>query len=288
MEVLSEILRTMRVRGSVYFCDQLEAPWSKRYEDAAAASFHQVRRGDCWLSVGDRVEHLGPGDLLFVGPGIPHTLASHPPDAPGDGGAGTVLLCGYCDLGRDVATPLAKVFPEVAVLRDAELRERPWLHLTLQQLGTEYLSRQPGTELVVNRLTEIVLVELIRMSFGRDEQAPFVRALDDPQIARALERLHAAPQRGWTIEGLAAQVGLSRAALARRFRELVGQPVFEYLTGLRIQRARELLVESKLPVYEVATRVGYESELAFTRTFRRHAGVTPLRYRKRADAREPA
>ena len=98
MEVLSDILRSMRVEGSVYFCDHLKAPWTKAFKDTTSASFHLVRRGECWVMSGDRLECLGPGDLVFIEPGRDHVLASQPPGQnPLAGEARTLLLCGYCD-----------------------------------------------------------------------------------------------------------------------------------------------------------------------------------------------
>ncbi len=144
------------------------------------------------------------------------------------------------------------------------------------------MSQQPGAELVVNKLTEVVLVELIRINFGRDDKSRFIRALSDKKISRALQHLHNNPQTAWTLEKIGGDVGMSRAAFAKRFKELVGQPMFEYLTVLRVQRAKELLQETRLPLYEVASRVGYDSDLAFAKTFKKHTGTTPTRFRKQA------
>jgi AraC-like DNA-binding protein len=142
------------------------------------------------------------------------------------------------------------------------------------------MSQQPGAELVVNKLTEVVLVELIRINFGRSEKSRFVKALSDKRIAKALQHLHNSPQIPWTLEKMGEEIGMSRAAFAKRFKELVGQPMFEYLTLLRVQRARELLQETNLRLYEVASKVGYESDLAFAKTFKKYTGTTPTRYRK--------
>ncbi|MFQ5981817.1 MAG: cupin domain-containing protein [Woeseiaceae bacterium] len=286
MEVLSDILRSMRVQGSVYFCDHLQAPWSMEFKDTRRASFHLVRRGECWVMAGDQTERLGPGDLVFIEPGRDHVLASHPEakDAPPTG-TQTLLLCGYCDFAEDTLTPLLEVFPSLTIVREEEFLRYPWLKSTLDQLSTEYLSQQPGSELVVNKLTEIVLVELIRINFGRGEEGRFIAALSDKRIAKALELLHNNPHVDWTLDKLSARVSMSRAAYAKRFKELVGHPMFEYLTMLRIQRAKELLRESSLPLYEIASRVGYESDLAFAKTFKKHTGTTPTRYRKHDSSR---
>lgn len=284
MEVLSDILRSMRVQGSVYFCDHLEAPWTMEFKDTKTASFHLVRRGECWVTSGDRTECLGPGDLVFIEPGRDHELTSHRPgQAPTPGDARTLLLCAYCEFTKETLTPLLDVFPSLTIVRDEEVLKHPWLKSTLDQLSAEYLSQQPGAELVVNKLTEVVLVELIRINFGRKDQSRFVTALSDKRIARALQQIHSNPHMAWTLEKMSEEVGMSRAAFARRFKEFVGQPMFEYLTRLRIQRARELLRETNLPLYEISNRVGYESNLAFTKTFKKHAGMTPTRFRKQVN-----
>ena len=185
MEVLSDILRSMRAQGSVYFCDHLKSPWSLDFKDTTSASFHLVRRGECWVMAGDLTERLGPGDLIFIEPGRDHVLASHP---TGKGetqtGASTLLLCGYCEFADGTLTPLLDALPTLTIVREEEFLRHPWLKSTLDQLSTEYMSQQPGAELVVNKLTEIVLVELIRINFGRDQQGRFISALSDKRISQ--------------------------------------------------------------------------------------------------------
>jgi AraC-like DNA-binding protein len=281
MEVLSDILRSMRVEGSVYFCDYLVAPWNLNFEKNANANFHLVRRGECWVVAGERVERLGPGDLVFVGPGKHHALQSQL-DGYGAQPAGseTLLLCGYCSFDQQIETPLKNVFPSLTVVRDGELIKHPWLKSTLDQLSAEYLSQQPGAELIVNKLTEIVLVELIRIDFARKEAGQFVAALSDKYISGALQRMHDSPEHEWTLDVMSSKVGLSRAAFARRFKQMVGQPMFGYLSALRVQRAKEMLRETQLPSYEIASRVGYTSEVSFVKAFKKLTGTTPHRYRK--------
>jgi AraC-like DNA-binding protein len=281
MEVLSDILRSMRIKGSVYFCDHLAVPWTKTFTDTTTAGFHMIRRGECWVTVGDRTERLGPGDLIFVAPGVDHVLTSHlPGQMAAEYAPRTLLLCGYCDFATDTLTPLLAVFPRVTIVRDEELIRHPWLKSTFDQLSAEYLQQSPGAELVVDKLTEVVLIELIRINFGRQERNPFLAALNDKAISKALQLLHANFERAWTLEVLANAVAMSRAAFAKRFKSLVGQPMFQYLTALRMQKARELLRDTNLPVYEIAGRTGYESDLAFNKTFKKHSGMTPRQYRK--------
>ena len=282
MEVLSDILRAMRVEGSVYFCDQLQAPWRKDFTGTTTAAFHMIRRGECWARVGDDVSYLGPGDLIFLAPGIDHVLTSHAPDGDqASPAARTLLLCGYCSFTADTFSPLADIFPQQTIIRAEELDHHVWLKAMLDQLSSEYLAQGPGSELVVNKLTEVVLIELVRLNFCREQDNPFLRALNDDYVSNALTLIHAHPQKPWTLELLAGEVALSRAAFAKRFKSLVGQSMYQYLTSVRMQRASELLTTTQLPVYEVASRSGYESELAFKRVFKKHTDKTPNQFRRR-------
>lgn len=281
MEILSDVLKSLRVSGSVYFCDQVEAPWRKEFRDTSTAAFHLVRCGSCWVVMGKQVEQLGPGDLVFIGPGIDHTLASESPqDGTASQGGSTLLLCGYCSFASDALTPLKDIFPETTIVREEELHQHPWLKSTFDQLSAEYMAQNPGTEIIVNKLTEVILVELLRINFGRQEQPTFLAALHDKRISKALQLMHGSPQETWTIELLAKQIGMSRAAFAKRFRQLVGEPVFTYLSQLRVQKAKELILSTNLPVDDIALSIGYESERAFTKTFAKYVGMTPKQYRK--------
>lgn len=287
MDVLSDVLVSLRATGTVYFCDQLAAPWTKTFEDEVQASFHQIRQGQCWAQIDGEIYHLGPGDLIFIGPGISHTLSSEPDSKHRDASPNpaTLLLCGYCSFSQQARSPLSMVFPDVSILRAQDLLEHHWLRGVMAQLSHEYMENTPGSSVAVNRLTEVLIVELVRISFGRAEPLPLLRALADRQIAAALQKLHRAPAEPWTIESLGSQIGMSRAALARRFRDLVGEPMFAYLTRLRIERAQALLHDTAEPVGDIANQVGYESEIAFVKVFRKHSDMTPVAWRKQAGVR---
>jgi AraC-like DNA-binding protein len=280
-DVLSDLLRSLRASGTIYFCDQLKAPWTKEFIGTTSGSFHQIRRGSCWVESEEMVEHLGPGDFVFLAPGRDHTLSSQ---APGEAhlstDPGTLLLCGYCEFTNDVDSPMASLFPSLSIIRDESLQQHPWLKSILSQLSTEYLSQLPGALIAVNKLTEVLMVELIRMNFGRNEQSLLKRALADKHIAESLSQLHNKPSHSWTLENLASKVGLSRAGFAKRFKDLVGLSMFDYLTQLRVQRAKELLSDTSLSLHEVANQIGYESDMAFNRTFKKRTGITPTAYRK--------
>ncbi len=280
MEVLSSILRSIRAEGSVYFCDQVVVPWTKEFTNTDSANFHLIRQGNCWATIDDQIEHLSAGDLIFLGPGVDHTISnqSNSKDHP-NFTDDTLLLCGYCRFSDTNASPLLDVFPTSTIVRKEEFDQHPWLKRTFDQLGDEYMAQQPGSALIVDKLTEVILVELIRINFGRETRHPFLEALNDKRISRALHQLHNELERNWTLETLAEEIGMSRAAFAKRFTELVGQPMFSYLTSLRMQKAKKLLRESRLPVYEIANHTGYESDRAFTNAFKKQVGTTPNRFR---------
>ena len=260
MEVLSDILRGMRVSGSVYFCERLSAPWSQDFGDPAHASFHLVRKGECFLRSDGTEQHLHAGDFIFVEAGRKHTLS----DSAADGTTGTpqtILLCGYCSLDAPARHPLLEALRSLTIVRAEELDRHAWLKSTLEQ---------------------VLLVELIRINFGRSETAGFIRALYDKPIAKTLALMHDKPEENWTLEGLATEAAMSRSAYAARFKELVGQTMFEYLTAVRMQRAQGLLRDSGLSLPKIAERVGYTSRLAFSKAFKRLTGTTPSRYRRQA------
>lgn len=281
MEILSDILKSLRVSGSVYFCSHVEPPWTKEFIKKATACFHLVRRGACWVQIGEQVEQLFAGDLIFLGPNVDHILTSEPPlgKMPISGDS-TLLLCGDCSFEHDSLSPLNDIFEQVTIVREDELNKHPWLKSTFDQLSSEYMAQNLGNEIIVNKLTEVVLVELIRINFGRQEQHSFLHALRDRRIKRALEFIHGAPEKQWTIEALASKIGMSRAAFSKKFTLLVGQTVFTYLSNLRIQKAKEMIANTSYFIDDIALNVGYESERAFTKTFSKYVGMTPKQFRK--------
>ena len=229
----------------------------------------------------DITEYLGPGDLVFLAPGREHFLIGENIAGGNGNPAQTFLLCGYCSFNSAFGAVFNELFPDIVVMRDEQLQSAAWLKTLLDQISHEHLSNTPGTDVVVNRLTEVLIVELVRLNFGRREATPLLQALSDRYIGKALQRLHQASDKPWSLEALAAEVGMSRAGLAKRFKDLVGQTMFSYLTTLRMQQASDLLTDSDLPLYAVAQQVGYESDLAFTRTFKKVVGMSPTAFRKK-------
>lgn len=276
MEVLSDILGGLKVTGSVYFCDFLVPPWVLPYQDEEKAMFHLVRRGRCQLEVAGERFDLEPGDFAFMAPRVDHRMFSQ--DV---GGAQTLLLCGYCRFDAVEDDVLLRSLPGYVVMRNDELEAWPWLCRTLEHLSAEYMSGAPGSELTVNKLTEVLLVQLLRADFGRRTEVGIVAALADKRIARALTAIHNDPGQHWTIESAAAVAAMSRSGFARRFKELLAMRFFDYLTRLRMRNARKLLATSQLSVALIAEQVGYLSDLSFVKAFRKLHGETPRAYRRK-------
>ncbi|HBR96613.1 MAG TPA: AraC family transcriptional regulator, partial [Gammaproteobacteria bacterium] len=156
-DVLSDVLRSLRATGTVYFCDALEPPWHKAFPGEGGASFHQVRRGGCWLVADGIRQYLGPGDFVFLAPGCAHTLTSEDASA-GSPHHDTLLLCGHCQFDEALAIPLSRLFPDTSVIRAEQLQAQAWLCALLDTLSAEYMSMKPGTHIVAIKLTALLLV----------------------------------------------------------------------------------------------------------------------------------
>jgi AraC-like DNA-binding protein len=279
LDVLSQILGNLRIRGSVYFLDRLAAPWEMAFCNKEELQFHMVRDGECFLSSKEKTTRIRCGDLIIAAPGVDHFLSGN--DA-GDftEGSKTVLLCGYCQYDTVALHPVVDAIPSLAVIRAERLARLPWINNTLDQLSSEFSTRKRGSELIINKLTEILMVELVRANFGSMQPSEFVEALGDQRIRKALSLLHERPNDQWTIESLGQQVAMSRTALAQRFKSVLGQPMFHYLTAVRMQCAETLLELPDLSLHDVASRVGYKSEVSFTKAFRKATGLTPSAFRR--------
>lgn len=275
MEVLSDILRGLRTSGSVYFCDFLVPPWELPYENEGRAMFHLVRRGRCAFEVAGTIHPLEAGDFAFIAPQVDHRLYATSAADPH-----TLLLCGYCQFDLLDSDVLMRALPDYVLLQRDELEQWPWLLRTLEHLSAEYMSAAPGSDLTVNKLTEVLLVQLLRADFGRSGEAGLIAALRDKRLSRALTAIHERPGHHWTIENAAAEAAMSRSGFARRFKELIGANFFDYLTRLRMREAREQLAGTHKPVALIGEAVGYQSELSFVKAFKKLNGMTPRAYRQ--------
>ncbi|WP_410567407.1 AraC family transcriptional regulator [Amycolatopsis sp. cmx-4-61] len=303
VDVLADILTAMRVGRPVAALTEVHAPWGLRFDQVLGAAFHVVLQGSCQLvplpGTAFAEVQLGPGDVVLLGGGTPHAIVSAPDaprtpfapvrDRPGGSfgrftlpgsGARSTIVCGAYKLMRHRPHPLLRDLPEVLHLPAAPGRN-PNLRAMVDLLGAELHEAPPGAAAVAPALVDALLVYLIRawMSGSENSTTSWSAALSDPEISPVLAAMHADPRRAWTVQQLAAVAGLSRAAFARRFTSVVGEPPLTYFTRWRMTIAAQLLRTTDHTLARVADAVGYGSPFAFAKAFTREYATTPGSYR---------
>ncbi|HEV8112659.1 MAG TPA: AraC family transcriptional regulator [Planctomycetota bacterium] len=304
MDVLTDVMQTVRVRSHLYGRLELGAPWGMEFGACDRPGFFIVSRGNCWLEVTgiDGPVPLAGGDFVFLPKGRAHTLrdACDTPtvpidevfkDCPGSGqvlkhggaGAPVSLVCGcflFEDGGRN---PLVESLPPMIHVRADGGPSVRWLETTLQFMATETASTLPGAETIASRLADILFVHAVRAHIAGDglEVSGWLKALADPQIGEVLRRIHEAPHVQWTVESLAESVAMSRSAFAARFTALVGEPPLRYVTAWRMKKASHRLLQGDR-IAAIAQATGYDTDAAFGKAFKRFMGATPGEYRRRA------
>jgi AraC-like DNA-binding protein len=320
-DTLSEVLSAVRLRGAVFFTIDASAPWAIEAPPADEITaplipgaehlmeFHLIRRGRCWAAIpGQAAVELEAGDVIMFPQGDGHVLSSAPgmrgrPDPDGyafagvpmpvtvkahGGGDPAEVICGFLGCDARPFNPLLAALPRVI-----HVRRRDSDNGTISELFrfalAEVADRRVGRLSVLARLSELMFVEAVRRYLETlpAEEKGWLRGLSDAQVGLALARIHERPAHPWSLEELAREVGLSRSSLADRFAQLVGVPPMQYLTQWRIQLAAGLLTSTPLGLGELAERVGYGSETALSRAFKRQVGVSPAHWRqgKRAPQR---
>jgi AraC-like DNA-binding protein len=310
MDGIAGLLDGPRAHEAFLLRTTLDPPWSIRVRDEAPLTVVAVTRGDAWIFFdGDEPTRLRPGDVaIALGP-EPYTMADDPATPPqlvvhpgqqcmapdghelkmiGELGVrtwgntadgGTVMLVGTYELEGEVSQRLLRALPAMLILRDEE-----WDCPVLPLLAEEIVKDEPGQEAVLDRLLDLLLITVLRAWFARpDAQTPgWFKAYDDPIVGHALRLMHHNPSEPWTVASLARETGVSRAALARRFHELVGEPPMSFLTGWRIALAADLLLEPGTTIGSVAHEVGYSSPFALSTAFKRVRGISPQQHRAAA------
>lgn len=300
---LGETLHMLRLNGSLYCRSELTAPWGidmPRFDGYMI--FHVVTSGHCWLEVeGEEPRLLQQGSLTLVPHGNGHCIRSSPSaramplfDIPvervsdryevmrygGDGDL-TQLTCGVVSFDQLAGQQLVAQLPEVLQIDSWDEEEDSWLQSTLRFISREASELRPGGETVITHLADILIIQAIRTWIDQAPEADqgWLAALRDKQVGRALAAIHREPEKDWTVDSLAREVGMSRSGFSARFTSLVGESAKRYLTQWRMQLARAQLQQTSDSLSVLADRLGYQSEAAFCRAFKRVYGVPPGSFR---------
>lgn len=316
MDALVGLLDGARARSAFLLRSVMDPPWSIRIQDRAPLSLIAMVRGTAWVvpDGGEPEQRLGPGDVAIVRGPDPYTFADDPatrPDVvihPGqvcttpagqhlaqpmdlgvrtwgnDPNGSTSMLIGVYEHASEVSLRLLEALPHVVYVPGAT-----WDTPLIELLGEEIVKDEPGQEAILDRLLDLFLIAALRRWFaGLGAEAPaWYRAHGDPVVGRALRMLLNNPAQPWTVAALARHAGVSRAALARRFTLLVGEPPMTFLTAWRMALAADLLREPGETVASVARHVGYGSPFALSTAFKRARGISPHQYRAHARQAPP-
>ena len=307
MDAFVGLLDGPRARGAFVLRSVMSPPWSLRVVDEAPLTLFAIVKGEAWIAP-DRGEpvRLGPGDVAVARGPDHYTVAddpASPPDVvihPGqrccsldgesmaekmslgvrtwgnDSNGSTVMLIGAYESMGDISDRLLRALPPLLSLANDQ-----WNSPLVSLLCDEVVKDEPGQAAVLDRLLDLLLIAILRAWFARPEaeEPAWYRSQGDPIVGRALRVMHENPAHPWTVASLAAEIGVSRAALARRFHDLVGEPPMTFLTGWRLALAADLLREPDATVGSVAEKVGYSSPFALSTAFKRVRGVSPQEHR---------
>ncbi len=303
---LGEALHLLHVDGAFYSRSELTAPWGMTLPEMPGYIwFHVPTVGRVLLETDDAHPlWLQPGDFALVPHGEGHRLRSEPGvRAPGimdldlehlsdryevirhgGGGAPTTLICGAVRFDHPAARNLFGILPRIVYIEASDEPWANWMQSVFRLMAVEAREFQPGGEAVITRLADILVIQTIRAWIETDPAARtgWIGALQDPQIGRALALIHGDPARYWTVAWLAGELAMSRSAFSARFTELVDEPVMQYLTRWRMHIALHALENGGGTVAELADRLGYRSEAAFARAFKRVIGAPPGAVRRAA------
>jgi AraC-like DNA-binding protein len=305
---LGEVLQLLQMTGVLYCNAELTDPWGIEIPALPGVmNVEVVTSGHCWIELeGEAPVFMPRGSLLLIPRGNRHILRGNPGDKTtaledipveriGDrfenmhfGGGGRPTQITYYGVRFDpyLADRLIGLLPKMLHLR-THVDDGSWLHSTIRFIAQEARQRLPGSETVITRLADILVIQAIRtwLDTEREEQRGWIAALHDRHIGKAMSLMHRQPERDWRVESLAHAIGMSRSGFSARFTALVGEPVLQYLTTLRMQLAHRELRETNDTLARIAERVGYQSEPAFNRAFKRVVGMPPGAIRKMRVAR---
>jgi AraC-like DNA-binding protein len=318
-DTLSDVLRTVRLTGAAFFDVAANEPWVAEQPSPEMVlpkilpgaehliAYHVVTEGRCFATLlGGEPIAVEAREVIVFTKGDPHVMSSSPgmradPFPPGKidtaaanqlpffvnyGADGPMakLVCGFLACDARPFNPLLENLPPVIKIGDREDTDTGWLGQFIRFAVMESSEKRAGGESVLAKLSELMFIEVVRRHLQAlpPEQIGWLAGLRDPSVGKALSLLHGRPAHDWTIEELAREAGLSRSALAERFTGLVGMPPMQYLGKWRMQIASGLLSSGSTNVATIAAEIGYESEAAFSRAFKKMVGVPPSVWRRRA------
>ena len=313
-DVLSEMLRAVRLTASVFFGGSFTAPFAvispKRWDECSPLAhlrhisiFHLIVSNSCSIELAaGESRQITAGDVVLLPFADQHkfwkgnpTEIAYASDVVqpgpiegmvtaryGGGGEEVRIVCGFLESSEFLFAPVFRTLPKLVVDRTDDDRVGALIASTVREIVALVDAARPGSQMMLGRLMELLFIEVLRRHVARlpAGSTGWLAALNDPVVGRALKLVHAAPARRWTADDLAREAGSSRTVLAERFNALLGKPPIEYVISWRLQRAADRLRGSKDSIASIAADVGYESEAAFNRAFKRVTGVTPGRWRE--------
>lgn len=323
MDALSDVLHVLRLSGAVFLDAEFTAPWCVTSQSGHPSAgllggsehivfFHWLIAGSCKarLAAGGDTFEIAAGDLLMMPNDESHLMGSDLQIEPipadylvkpgadggllriehGGGGETTRFVCGFLACDKRLSRPVLDALPGMLRVPFGDDPAAAWLKSLLHLGAQETMARRPGSDTVLAKLSELLFVEAIRRysEMMPAEQTGWLAGLRDRFVGRALTLMHQKLGHEWTVDALANEVGLSRSALAQRFTELIGQPPMQYLTRWRLTVAAQRLRTDGASLAAVAEQIGYESEAAFNRAFKREFGVPPATWRRTLGASAPA
>ena len=313
MDALSETLRVVRLTGAIFINARFSAPWCYASPEASAAApllepgaervviFHLITEGECWLELGGTAQRLAAGDIIVFPHGDAHRMSSRPGVPPGEGrrladvlarrprqlaygggGAVTRIVCGYMACDARLAEMLLAGLPRVVRVNVRGSPAGAWLEGSVGYALAEARSPRPGGTGVLAKIAEVLFIEVLRlyMEEAGEGRTGWLAGVRDKTVGAALAALHRDPARPWTLDELARSVGASRSVLAERFQQLVGTSPMLHLTRWRMVLAANLLRAGPATLTRIAEDVGYQTDTAFIRAFRREYGVPPATWRR--------
>jgi AraC-like DNA-binding protein len=300
MDALSDVLDSLKLKAVVYQKVRFTATWGVSAARDQYSQFWRLVKGSCYISIpGEDIIKMNEGDFVFIPHGAAHDIMSHPGNACVPSAQyvkalqsgqplfqgneeETLLIGGHFEFTSPVLHPFVLSLPKAIKIDGDQSEIRLWLQQSALFMNEELSSGRAGGRVILARLAEVVFILIIRAYIEAQDVAPgFLRAFKDPRISASLNSMHAAPEKDWTLQQLATTAGMSRSLYCKEFKALLGETPLAYLTGWRMLKAQQLLLESKENICEIAEKVGYQSEAAFSRLFKSKVGETPASYRRR-------